>query len=107
MGKSVADARQLKLDAERLTSKLSADMKRGVDSVYTLLTDHPEYLDDEGRQLLAARGDATVAQMVRTLEVSHDVYTRVSRDRAAQRLAFEERLRGILQLIASAADEGV
>jgi hypothetical protein len=106
IGEGIAGARQASPDPQRLAGEIPAEARERLAPVLKVLTDHPEHLDEEGRELVAARGGTTGAQMLRTLEISHDVYTRLIRDRATKHLELEERLRSILQLIASARDEG-
>ena len=106
VAKTIVAVKQAKLDPQRLASKIPAEVTDRLAPVVKILGAHPEYLDEEGRELLVLGADATGAQVVRMLEVSHDVYTRRNRDRAVKHLEFEERVRGILQLMASARDEG-
>jgi ppGpp synthetase/RelA/SpoT-type nucleotidyltranferase len=96
-----------KRSPERLASRVPPEIMDKLSVVAKALADHPEQLDDEGRELLAAGGDLTGAQMIRMVEISHDIYLRETRSRADKLLDNEARLRDILQLIASATDEGV
>jgi hypothetical protein len=94
------------VDPEILAKKMARGSFDTFGAVASLLADHPEELDAEGRALLAAGQDITIAQGVRMIEIGYDLLTRLSSSQAAQVASGEEQLRRILQLIAGATEEG-
>ncbi len=106
-GSMLAAVDQAKLDQRRLASKIPPELADNLEVPRKKLREHLEELDDEGRELLAAGTDLTGAQLFRLMEIVHDVATRETSGKAAELAQNELRLRGILQVIASARDEGV
>jgi ppGpp synthetase/RelA/SpoT-type nucleotidyltranferase len=107
LGKLVAGTKQMELDPLKLVRQVLPETMDSLAPLVKVLADSPEQLDNEGLALLAAGANLTNAQMLRVLEMSHDVLTRTIRERAVKHQGLEEQLRGILRLIASARDEGV
>jgi hypothetical protein len=88
---------------ERLTSAIAAEFMPTRDSLAGLLAGLDEPVD---QALLTAGANTTGGQLVRMAELAYELVSRHIAERAELLQESEQKLRGILQLIADATDEG-
>jgi ppGpp synthetase/RelA/SpoT-type nucleotidyltranferase len=95
-----------KADPQRLQIKVPPPVRLARATVAGVLARHSDELDAEGRELLAAGADITLAQAGRMIEIAYSFMSSEIADRAAKLAGLEQRLRDTLQTIAGATDEG-
>lgn len=91
---------------QRLASKIPSRMLPIRESLAKVLSQYHERLDSEGQALLEAGSDITGAQLTRMLEIANELQADQLSVLAANLGHHELELQDILQLIASATDEG-
>ena len=95
-----------KADPDRLASKIPPEMIPNQQGLTSLLAGRRKELDAEGLRLVDAGADITGAELIRMGEICHGFFLADVNDRSEKLRSNEQRLRDILQLIASATDEG-
>ena len=94
-------------DPEKLANKIPPEMVKVQQSLAGIMAAQPEKLDEEGLRLLDAGSDITGAELFRMVEICQGILRALITDRSEELRSNEQRVHGILQLIASATDEEV